>query len=100
MKVAISWSGGKESCLAYHRAVTQGHKVAFLITFVLNDWPSLCHPLSIMSLQSQAFGIRHLTFKVREPYMEGYREIVAKLAREEGIEGLVTRDIWIDDHRR
>jgi uncharacterized protein (TIGR00290 family) len=100
MKVAISWSGEKESCLAYHRAVTQGHKVAFLITVVLNDWPSLCHPLSIMSLQSQALGIRHLTFKVREPHMEGYREIVAKLAREEGIEGLVTGDIWIDDHRR
>lgn len=100
MKVAASWSGGKESCLAYHKAVAQGHEVALLLTFILNDWPSLCHPISIMSLQSEALGIRHLTFKVREPYMEGYREAIANLAREEGIEGIVTGDIWIDDHRR
>jgi len=100
MRVAVSWSGGKESCLAYHRAVTQGHEVDFLLTFILNDWPSLCHPISMMRLQSEALGIRHLTFKVREPYMDGYRNVIANLAREEGIQGIVTGDIWIDDHRR
>jgi len=100
MKVAVLWSGGKESCLAYHKAVAQGHEVAFLLTFILNDWPSLCHPISMMSLQSEALEIRHLTFKVREPYMEGYREVIANLAKEEGNEGIVTGDIWIDDHRR
>jgi uncharacterized protein (TIGR00290 family) len=100
MRVAVSWSGGKESCLAYHRAVAQGHEVDFLLTFILNDWPSLCHPISMMRLQSEALGIRHLTFKVRKPYMDGYRNVIANLAREEGIQGIVTGDIWIDDHRR
>ena len=100
MKVAASWSGGKESCLAFHKAIAQGHEVAFLLTFVLNDWPGLCHPLSVMRLQSEALGMRHLTFKVIEPYLESYRDVVANLAREEGIEGIVTGDIRIEDHRR
>jgi len=100
MKVAVSWSGGKESCLAFHKAMAEGHEVAFLLTFILNDWPSLCHPLSVMTLQSEALRVRHLTFKVKEPYMESYRDVLANLAREEGIEGMVTGDIWIDDHRR
>lgn len=100
MKVAISWSGGKESCLAYHKAVTQGHEVAFLLTFILDDWPNLCHPFSIMAFQSEALGVRHLVFRVKEPYMEGYRDIITNLATKEGIEGIVTGDIWINDHRR
>lgn len=100
MRVAMSWSGGKESCLACHKAMALGHEVALLLTFILNDWPTLCHPISIMGLQSKALDIRHLTFKIREPYMEGYRDVIANLARTEGIEGIVTGDIWIDDHRR
>ena len=100
MKVAVSWSGGKESCLAFHKAIAQGHQVAFFLTFILNDWPSLCHPFSVMTLQSEALRMRHLMFKVREPYMESYRDVVANLAKEEGIEGIVTGDIRIDDHRR
>ena len=100
MRVVVSWSGGKESCLAHHKSVVQGHEIAFLITFILDDWPSVCHPLSIMSLQSEALETRHLTFKVREPYLDGYRNVISNLARKEGIEGIVTGDIWIDDHRR
>ena len=96
----VSWSGGKESCLACYRALAEGYEVAFLVTFILNDWPSLCHPLSVMSLQSEALGIPHLTFKVKEPYVDGYREVIAHLASKEGIEGIVTGDIWIDDHRQ
>jgi len=53
-----------------------------------------------MSLQSEALETRHLTFKVREPYLDGYRNVISNLARKEGIEGIVTGDIWIDDHRR
>ena len=100
MRVAVLWSGGKESSLACHRVMTQGHDVAVLVTFILNDWPSLCHPLSMISLQSEALGISHVAVKVAEPYKEAYRHSIFSLIRTRGIQGIVTGDIWIEDHRR
>jgi len=100
MKVAVLWSGGKESCLAYERAMAHGYDVTALVTFILDSWPSICHPLSIMSLQSKALGIPHITLKVGEPYREAYRHSISDLMKTDGIQGLVTGDIWMEDHRR
>ena len=96
MKVAVSWSGGMESCLACHRAMVQDHDVASLVTFVLDSWPSNCHPLPIMHLQSQAIRIPHLKLEVDEPYREGYQEAISQLIHK-GIEGIVTGDIYVVD---
>ena len=98
MKVAVSWSGGMESCLACHKVIAQGHDVACLATFILNSWPSTCHPLPIMRLQSKSIGIPHLKVKVKEPYREGYRKAIAHLMKTEGIEGIVTGDIYVVDN--
>lgn len=100
MRVAVLWSGGKESSLACHKVMAQGHDVVTLVTFILNDWPSLCHPLSMMSLQSEALGIPHVALKVEEPYKETYRQSISSLVRTEEIQGIVTGDIWIEEHRR
>jgi len=100
MKIGVFWSGGKDSALACYKAITEGHDVAFIITFIFSDWPFLCHPMPIMELQSEALGIAHLMVKVEEPYREGYRAVLSRLKKEEGIEGIVTGDIWIEDHRR
>jgi len=100
VRVAVLWSGGKESSLACHRVMAQGHDVSILVTFVLNDWPYLCHPLSIMSLQSEALGIPHVALSVAEPYKEAYRHSISSLIATEGIQGIITGDIWIEDHRR
>ena len=97
MKVAVSWSGGVESCLACHKAITKGYDVTHLVTFVLDSWPSICHPLPLMRLQSRAIGIPHLEVKVEAPYREGYRKAIARLKETEGIEGIVTGDIYVVD---
>ncbi|MFW6117072.1 MAG: diphthine--ammonia ligase [Thermoproteota archaeon] len=97
MKLAVSWSGGMESCLACHRAMVQGYDVEYLVTFILDSWPSACHPLHIMELQSQAIGIPHLKMEVDEPYREGYRKSISKLIQEKGIEGIVIGDIYVVD---
>ena len=94
------WSGGKESSLACHRVMAQGHDVAIFVTFIFDDWPSLCHPLSMISLQSEALAIPHLTIEVAEPYKEAYRHGISGLIGTRGIQGVVTGDIWIEDHRR
>ena len=105
LKVAALWSGGKESCLACHKALAGGFDVAFIVTF-LWETPSVCHPLSLMPLQSKALGIPHVEAKVKEPYFEKYREAISRFIKEDGIEGIVTGDIsfidsfhgnWIDD---
>jgi len=100
VRVAVLWSGGKESNLACQRAMAHGHEVAVLVTFIFDDWPSVCHPLSIISLQSDALGIPHVTLRVAEPYKEAYRQSIRKLIRTDGVQGIVTGDIWIEDHRR
>lgn len=100
MRVAVFWSGGKESTLVCHRVIAQGHDIALLVTFILDDWPSLCHPLPVISLQSEALGIRHVGLKVGEPYKEGYRRSISNLIRSDGIQAIVTGDVWIEHHRR
>ena len=100
VRVGVLWSGGKESNLACQRVMAQGHEVAVLVTFIFDDWPSVCHPLSIMSLQSEALGIPHVTLRVAEPYKEAYRDSIRNLIRTDGVQGIVTGDIWIEDHRR
>jgi len=99
VKVSVLWGGGKDSTFACYRAMTQGYAVASLVTFILDSWPSLCHPIHLMSLQSKALGIPHLTFKVGEPYREGYRQSLARLKEETGIRGVVAGDIWIAEHK-
>jgi len=96
MKIAISWSGGIESALVCYRAIKEGHEVAYLAVFVADTWPSFCHPLNIMELQSKAMGIPLLKLKVKEPYEQSYREAIKKLI-EKGIEGIVTGDIYVVD---
>lgn len=84
-----------ESCLACHKVISRGYDVAYIVTFILDTWPSLCHPLPLMSLQSKALGIPHLMVKVKEPYRKGYREAIFRLMKTEGIEGIVTGDISV-----
>ena len=87
-----------ESCLACHKVIAQGHDIACLATFILNSWPSACHPLPIMRLQSKSMGIPHLKVEVKEPYREGYRKAISHLMKTEGIEGIVTGDIYVVDN--
>lgn len=96
MKVAVSWSGGMESNLALYKAQKEGHDIKYLVAFVTETWPSFCHPVTIMKLQSKSLGIPLIKLKVKQPYEQGYREAVKKLV-EMGMEGLITGDIYVVD---
>jgi diphthine-ammonia ligase len=100
MKVAVSWSGGKDSFLACYEMLSQRHEVSCLVTFVLDGWPSMQHPLSIMDLQSKAMGIPQKIFRLevgRRSYRELYEEAILDLIKNEKIEGIVTGDIHVID---
>ena len=90
MKVVVHWSGGKECCLAYHKAVAQGHEVAFLLSYVYKE-PHIFHSFPVMEVQSKALGIPQVKVKTKKD-----KDVLAALTRlhkEEGIEGVVTGDI-------
>jgi uncharacterized protein (TIGR00290 family) len=105
MKVAVLWSGGKDSSLACYKAIKNKFDVDLIVTFIWEN-PSLAHPLSVIKLQSKALQIPFFWAKVTAPYFEAYRETISELKKEYGIEGVVTGDIayvdsfhgnWIGD---
>ena len=94
MKVVVNWSGGKECCLAYHKAVEQGHDAAFLLTFKYME-PYIFHSFPIMELQAKAMGTPQLKVEIRNPKdpIQEIHNALARLKKEAGIEGFVTGDI-------
>jgi diphthine-ammonia ligase len=91
MKVVVHWSGGKECTLAHHKVAAQGHEVAYLLTFVYRE-PYIFHSLPVMALQSKALGTPQLKVKIKKAY-EDILAALARLKKEEGVEGIVTGDI-------
>jgi uncharacterized protein (TIGR00290 family) len=94
MKVVVYFSGGKECCLAYHKAIEQGHDVAFLLTFKYMD-PYIFHSFPIMELQAKTMRTPQLKAEIKNPKdpMPEIRNALARLKKEAGIEGFVTGDI-------
>jgi uncharacterized protein (TIGR00290 family) len=100
MKIAASWSGGKDSGLACYKAMAQGYDVTHIVTFIW-ETPSVAHPLPLIALQSKALGIEHVEARVKEPYFEQYIEAISHLIKENGIAGIVTGDVcFVDSSRR
>ncbi len=97
MRVIVHWGGGKECCLAFHKAVEQGHDVAFLLTFKYME-PYIFHSLPIMELQAKALGIPQILVKIKDPRQDIFEALV-RVSREEGVEGIVTGDIANVNHR-
>ncbi|MCX8153596.1 MAG: diphthine--ammonia ligase [Candidatus Bathyarchaeota archaeon] len=91
MKLVVHWSGGKECCLALHKVIKQGHEVAYLLSYIYKE-PYVFHSIPLMELQSKTLGIPHLKVKIKRSY-EDILAALARLKREEGVEGFVTGDI-------
>ena len=77
--------------MALHKVVEQGHEVAFLLSYVYKE-PYVFHSFPLMALQSKAVGIPQLKVKIKRSY-EDILAALARLNKEEGIEGFVTGDI-------
>jgi uncharacterized protein (TIGR00290 family) len=104
MKVIASWSGGKDSCLAVHRAIQQGHQVATLLNFVSKKSKRCCfHGVEgkLMEAQSRLVGIPMIQKEVTDDmkmYEQEFKSAVGKIKQNEGIEGMVFGDIYLDEH--
>ena len=96
MRVAASWSGGKDSCYAYYLAMQQGHKVVNLLTMMMSEAKSNFHmiPAGILDAQSSAISIPLVKQQATpKTYENDFKEELRRF-KVKGIEGLVTGDIY------
>jgi diphthine-ammonia ligase len=99
---AASWSGGKDSCFAYWKAISQGLKVSHLLNCIHADsTKSMSHGLDskLIALQAQAMGMPVLQQKVTwDTYEAAFKDALEQL-KLKGITGLVTGDIYLQEHK-
>lgn len=99
---AASWSGGKDSCLACWKAISQGLKVSYLLNFVNKDSTrAMSHGLDhkLIALQAQAMNLPIIQQKVTwKTYEAGFKAALAEL-RLKGVTGLITGDIYLQEHK-
>lgn len=102
MRVFVSWSGGKDSCLACHRAVRQGHKVIALLNMASEEGDvSRSHGLSsaVLKAQAEAMGVPLVQRETSwDEYEDNFKDAVRELKRND-VEGGVFGDIDLEEHR-
>lgn len=103
VRVAVSWSGGKDAALAASLARESDHALAGLVAVVDPDHGAVrAHgtPGSVLRAQAEALGV---PLALREGDWEGYeaafRDGAASLRDGEGVEGLVFGDVDLEEHR-
>lgn len=106
MMVAVSWSGGKESCLACYRMMKDGFEISHLLNFISNDGICMSHGLErgVIDAQSRAIGIPLVQWRTSwNSYAREFRRAL-HMMKEIGVEGVIFGDIseiprhegWID----
>ena len=101
-KVFISWSGGKDSCLAGYLAITSGLEVCYLANTVTEDGKrSRSHglPAEVLQVQSQAIGIPLVQRRTTRDNYEAEFKSMLRTLKAEGVEGGVFGDIDFNAHR-
>jgi uncharacterized protein (TIGR00290 family) len=101
-KAAISWSGGKDSCAAYHRALPDFEFVCAITMFNADGTRSRSHGLrpEILSAQVERLGLRSITqccewATYDDAFDRGLAEAVAL-----GVTHVVFGDILFDEHKQ
>lgn len=93
-----SWSGGKDSCFACHRATQKGMAVSRLVHF---HRPENLHgvPQELIELQAGLTGIPLISRKASsDDFEKTFTETVRPLVQE-GAAGMVFGDIHLEPHR-
>jgi diphthine-ammonia ligase len=102
-QVFISWSGGKDSCLAGYLAMTSGLEVRCLANMITEDgkraWTHGQTPV-LLETQAQAIGIPMIQRRTSlADYETEFQNMVLTL-KNEGIDGGVFGDIDLEEHRQ
>lgn len=102
MQVVASWSGGKESCLACYKAMSQGFEITHLLNFINEDGGrSMSHGLDSKLICAQAGAIeipiiqKSVTWGT---YEREFKNAIREL-KQIGVKGGVFGDVDLQEHR-
>ena len=104
-QVFVSWSGGKDSCLAYCKAVESGLKVRYLVNIVNDDGIFECThglPANWIREQARAIGIPIIQLRTSgDSYKVDLQNLCRRL-KQQGIDGGVfgngdVKHQWVND---
>jgi uncharacterized protein (TIGR00290 family) len=96
MKVAVSWSGGKDSCFACYKAIQAGYDVAQLLIMMSNPDTSNFHLISaeLLGAQSHAIGTPIVKWVTAAgTYEQEFKKALLQM-KAKGVEGVVTGDVY------
>lgn len=103
LRCFVSWSGGKDSCLALWRARQCGAEIAYLVTtYSGRTGRTMAHgfPVDLVRAQAEALGVELVTVETEwGEYEAKFKEAMAGL-RERGVEAGVFGDIDLEEHRK
>ncbi|RFU68691.1 diphthine--ammonia ligase [Bacillus sp. V59.32b] len=102
--IAISWSGGKDGCMALHRLIEQGNSVKCLFTTLPEDIDGRTfghgEKAESINLQGEALGIPvefiHCSFKT---YTEDVKNALIHLRNKYGLDAVAFGDLYLQEHR-
>ncbi|MFH1428949.1 MAG: diphthine--ammonia ligase [Candidatus Margulisiibacteriota bacterium] len=98
-----SWSGGKDSCLTYYKAIRQGYDIKYLLNFISKESKRCCfHGLeaNLLKLQAELIGMPLVQKEVTanmQKYEEEFKQAVLEL-KVKNITTMVFGDIFLLDH--
>lgn len=108
MKVALAWSGGKDSALAFEALRAEGCEIAALVTTIADPYDRVSHHgvrAALVRAQAEAVGARLVEVRLpglattNEIYEARLSEALTALARE-GIGTVAFGDLFLEDIRR
>jgi diphthine-ammonia ligase len=101
-KAAISWSGGKDSCAAYHRARADFDFVCALTMFNADGTRSRSHGLrpAIVEAQIERLGLQPIAQNCEWATYNDAFDAGLTQAAELGVTHVVFGDILFDEHRQ
>jgi diphthine-ammonia ligase len=102
-RLCCSWSGGKDSCLALHRALSEGGQLTCLVTMLTEDGErSRSHGLAreVLEAQAASIGVPLLTASASwDDYELAFIDLLRQ-AKSRGATTAVFGDIDIPRHRQ
>jgi diphthine-ammonia ligase len=102
-QVALSWSGGKDCCMALNTLIQQGYEVVCLVTTVPKELGRTFghgERTEMIKLQGEALSIPvHFIECTYETYTDQFITSIQTLKNQYKITGIAYGDLYLDEHR-